>query len=181
MATAEGVFPKVGNDPLFDTEVNRFAGAGQFVAIGSSDVVSSGTAFQDIGSILITAGSLSSPFEIRGNMLLDGQQGGGVGGTPDLRIITSGNVNAIVTTGSNLVANADVNFQYTLNTGSPYNGYASLMAIPDSAGNLSVQNQATEFNQLETGSDIAILFQIRTNTNNNHLISYSFQSYRGVV
>ncbi len=32
MATAEGVFPKIGNDPLFNSEVNAFAPTGVIMA-----------------------------------------------------------------------------------------------------------------------------------------------------
>ena len=66
MPTAENIFPKVGNDPLYASEVNRFSQGGRFITAGSFIVIPSGTAATNdgvpriltAGSILIPAGSL---------------------------------------------------------------------------------------------------------------------------
>lgn len=59
--TAEGVFPKVAGDIAYASEANRFVGAGKFFVVGSTGWVGSSTAFQDAGSYIIPAGSLTNP------------------------------------------------------------------------------------------------------------------------
>lgn len=83
MATAEGEYPKVGNDPLYSSEVNRFAGAGftivksDFTGIGSNN----GLAPNSTGSIVIPAGSLTLP----GMLIVRGTNDLGTRGTPRLQ------------------------------------------------------------------------------------------------
>ena len=60
----EGQFPKVDGDYVFGTEATRFARAGGFIGhLNASDLtaVSSGTAVQTVGSLVINAGSLTDP------------------------------------------------------------------------------------------------------------------------
>jgi len=60
MPSAEGEFPKIGNDPLYDSEANRFAGAGHFIQAGSFPPAVSGAADGTIvGSILFPGGSMA--------------------------------------------------------------------------------------------------------------------------
>jgi len=63
MVTAEGVFPKIGNDPLYASEVNNFSNSSQFVGlisvIGS---VTSGGGFTNFGSVFIGPGSINRPY-----------------------------------------------------------------------------------------------------------------------
>lgn len=57
MATDEGVFPKIGNDPLFDSEVNRFSPK-LIGNINQSDRVNiSGTNFAPIGGAITYPGT----------------------------------------------------------------------------------------------------------------------------
>ena len=48
MVTAEGVFPKIGNDPLYDSEVNRFVRTTTILA-GSGGYVGSATGQANVG------------------------------------------------------------------------------------------------------------------------------------
>ena len=62
----EGQFPKSGGAPLYYTEANRFAG-GNVLFMGSSAFIQSGTAYQTLGSVLISGNmltNLSNPFNI---------------------------------------------------------------------------------------------------------------------
>lgn len=57
MPTAQDIFPKVGNDPLYDSEVNRLNRISQTIFAGSTINIGSSTATQTIGSHLINNGS----------------------------------------------------------------------------------------------------------------------------
>jgi hypothetical protein len=57
MVTAEGIFPKVGNDPLYASEVNILAGIGRSY-VGETALFGSGTNYTTVGSIVINAGNL---------------------------------------------------------------------------------------------------------------------------
>ncbi len=57
----EGQFPKADGDYLFATEANRLA----FLDSGSFFLAASGTAFQEVGSILILPTGQSDPFNLR--------------------------------------------------------------------------------------------------------------------
>ena len=65
MATAESVFPKVGNDPLFDSEVNEFAGFGDgtdgaFSETSGTTNLTQGTIHQYTSFLLDTNATLSA-------------------------------------------------------------------------------------------------------------------------
>lgn len=64
MATAEGVFPKIGNDPLFNSEINFFGRPVQQVYTGNG-FNSSATNTTDEGSFELTAvtSALATPAE----------------------------------------------------------------------------------------------------------------------
>src|SRR3990167_11466312 len=69
MPTAEGVFTKIGNDPIYASEVNKFGRGNTYFLGGSNFIwVGSTAAGSDVGSFVIGAGSLSDPciIEIRG-------------------------------------------------------------------------------------------------------------------
>lgn len=57
----EGEFPKNDGDFIYASEVNRCAGAGRFLGAGSTIWITSGTAYQDMGSIVVGAGSVTNP------------------------------------------------------------------------------------------------------------------------
>jgi len=58
---AEGVFPKIAGDALYASEINSFALGTRCFGAGSTIWVLSGTAYQDAGSVVINAGSLTNP------------------------------------------------------------------------------------------------------------------------
>lgn len=60
--TAQNVFPKIDGDIQYASEVNRFAQSGKFIAAGSTPTLISGTAFQVLGSFVMSG--LSAPVEI---------------------------------------------------------------------------------------------------------------------
>lgn len=67
MATAEGIFPKVGGDPPFSSEYNRFSNA---IWAGSSGYITP----SDVGSIVIPANKLTNPCNLTGIFRLDSNQ-----------------------------------------------------------------------------------------------------------
>jgi hypothetical protein len=146
MVTAEGIFPKVGNDPLYASEVNILAGIGRSY-VGTTASFASGTNYTTIGSIVINAGNLPSYPRIDMNYR---QTGGasteqiqfsisGVGGNFDLtigaadggyaglcnyyslgsngNITINGHILSIVSRGASVPAYGSVN-STTINTGS---------------------------------------------------------------
>ena len=180
MPTAENVFPKVGNDPVYASEVNRFGGAGQFIRIGSFPTLASGTASQDFGSVVITGGSLSNPALFFINAYTRGKNA-----RDGLNIIISG-----------LSANASLDvlgstidttiYRVEILAGSPFNGYmfGNTFDNPFSAyRSTEVSNiqwfgrTLTDFN---TGSTTVLLFTTTASAVFSG-INYSIQSFRGAI
>lgn len=65
MTTAEGVFPKVGNDPIYSSEINRFAGFGDgsdgdFNESSGTTELTQGTIYQYTSFLLDTSATLSA-------------------------------------------------------------------------------------------------------------------------
>lgn len=58
---AEGVFPKTNGDVLYASEVNRFSNCGVLSKAELCGVYTSGTNFQNIGSVIVSGGYL--PFD----------------------------------------------------------------------------------------------------------------------
>ena len=176
MATAEGTFPKVGNDPVYASEVNKFAGAGQFLGIGSFPTISSGTDLQNCGSIFIPAGSLSNP----ANILI--QYGVTKNANDFVRIQVSGiGMNATNSAGS-VIGNAVGTVSMVF--GSPMQGFMNhsvysmneTNAFPNTEGKLNYSTSS--LSNVDPGSNLVIIF--RTNAHANHTITaYSVQSFRG--
>ena len=102
----EGVFSKADGEILYASEVNRFArGGGVIGTITPSANLASGTAYTDIGSIVIGAGSLTNPCFIQFTSFLNrGFDGSGAmqvqlsGGTANNFTISSDFVKALVNT-----------------------------------------------------------------------------------
>lgn len=179
MATSEGVFPKVGNDPIYYSEVNRFAGAGQFIKIGSTIGITSGTNYQDAGSILIAAGSLSNPFTLMFNSLNDAQGGGQ---TMAYNIYISG-------TSANTSVNVNDAFPITsifysnglITGGSPFRGATLITSALQGADNNAPQCSSTSINNLNPNEPVVVGFKIKYNGTTSGTMFYSLQSFRGAV
>jgi hypothetical protein len=102
MTTAEGVFPKVGNDPIYGSEVNRFAGytlynAGSFVTGGSS------TNLVLLGSIYFPTGALTNPSIVHTNIVFDNRNIG----TKVIALKVSGATFGVGITGTDTTAVSD--------------------------------------------------------------------------
>ena len=159
MATAEGVFPKVGGDPGYYSEANRFAGAGGFIYIGSTLNVGSQTAIQTAGSLLIRAGSLSNPCHISmyGNWNIQSEQKTKF--TIQISGLTGNASWVMAGSDSNTVSLNNFIFNATL--GSPLLGRGLMIGYQDtissnSPGPIPV---SASLNNLHTGSPIVISFR----------------------
>ncbi|MCH7519765.1 MAG: hypothetical protein IH964_12170 [Candidatus Dadabacteria bacterium] len=154
---AEGDFPKSTGNVLFASEVNRLAGAGRaFGWTSGLDNLTSGTDFQDLGSVVISAGSLSNPALIIADLFVNTFQGV----SRKIKWIISGassntSIQSTTPFGGNLYS------QIRAFTGSPVNGFFSVTSDTLEFGdNNNVQAQG--FNNLNTGSEVVVLIQIQT-------------------
>lgn len=168
----EGTFPKVDGDIQFATEVNRFASAGRYVQVGSIAQIASGATVQDLGSILISPGSLSNPAQVTIDMssLKNARD--------DINLEVSGpGANGTISAGSFI---ADPHFKGTFTIGSPGSGFINLMSF----GNGNFQDgvgtsKIASLNDLDAGSAVVIKFSAIASAN-LAIPSFSVQSFRGV-
>ena len=173
--TAEGVFPKIGGDVIYASEVNRFAGAGRFCGIGSFVIEASGAAYQ-LGSVVIGAGNLTNPCGLTIDWYPEYQ-------TRAIKLEVSGaSGNGAIThthpTDSNLQA-----MVCSAQLGSPYIGYLHGFST-FSHDKAELYNYTTNFGgisiaQLDTTKDVCIKFYMITKSANSGF--YNVQSYRSSV
>lgn len=64
MPTDEGIFPKVGNDPIYYSEINRLMSVPRILGSIFTASFSSGTNYTTLGSVLIPTGSIVNPMRI---------------------------------------------------------------------------------------------------------------------
>ena len=178
MVTAEGKFPKIGNDPVYNSEINRFAGAGQLIFMGSFIDLVSSTEFQDFGSVVINPGSLTNPCQINGLFRLGATGGGDI---LDMRVRLSGlSANTFVGGGSNIGGLITKSIEFNSLIGNPFNGLISAKTVVADGAYRATggAQQIKSFNNLHTGSTVVILFEGRTNSADAN-IRVSLQSFRG--
>jgi hypothetical protein len=146
MPTAEGVFPKVGNDPIYYSEINQFASAGKFIAAGSFPVTS-GTSYQSAGSVLIGAGSVSNPCLINVDWRVDTTED-----SASARVNFSGLSTYFVIGSSTLTSDPYGTVRAML--GSPFGG--AITGITKGNTTVSLSQSSDHFN---TGSLFYVIFE----------------------
>lgn len=146
MATAEGVFPKVGNDPLYASEINKFNKNIQFLGAGGVGSTFYGNGFlgsrdTTIGSVLVSGISFTptNPMVIDIDMVASSNYVSTVGYTPQISGLTMNNVSM---TASNSIADV---MKWRITIGSPDFWGSSLS---NTAGNASTI-QTSVFNNPE--------------------------------
>jgi len=172
----EGIFPKSDGNILFGTEVNRFASAGRYVEIGSTGAATSGTAAQEIGSIVINVGSLSNPAHIMMDFKINKN-------AQDLLSIRISGISANqqIVCGSRTPANVG---RYSAVVGSIFPGLHEMTLWQD-GNNRSIlggQNMmwATGLvNQLDTNDTVVL--KIGGTYSTAAILSYSIQSFRSTL
>jgi hypothetical protein len=122
MPSAEGFFQKVGNDPLYASEVNRFVGGGYFVGMAGSRSTATGdntgVTIMPLGSAVISAGSVQNPSQF----LVTGYFTETLGDNKNaIRVEISGlSANGLIIIGS--ANSGDVFFKGNIIAGSPLKG-----------------------------------------------------------
>lgn len=174
--TAEGTFPKIDSDLLYASEANRLAYAPRFLVIGSGINVGSVTGFQNLGSILIGAGSVSNPCEIGIKARVYG------GATGKMGFVFSGaQGNQSVYIGGNQAENtADL---YAI-LGSPLeNIIKATTSQPDGGDTTSntIWWQSVGSRHFNTGSPFVIFWQGSAVTQFMSGLIWSVQSFRGQI
>lgn len=177
----EGVFPKSTGDIWFASEVNRVASAGRYIEIGSFSQVISGTAAQDVGSIVINAGSLTNPCQISFHLKIDKNA------RDNITIEISGlSANDSIALGSN-IATGQVIVNGNMLLGSPLIGNISATAIVRTATNLDVSTinrmkySSKNLEQLDTSQKTVIKLLGSSISGNFNLFSYGFQAFRSTL
>jgi hypothetical protein len=172
----EGEFPKAGGDVAYASEANRFASAGRYVELGSTGlVVGSATAYQEAGSILIGAGSLTNPCSFVG-MFVVNRFGGA---HSSLRITVSGaSAHGSILVNDQGNATNPVTATYQAIAGSPYFGRmltSHTIGQPTDSTNQWVSCQ--ELINLDTSQAVVIDLSI-INNGESGFVYYDIQSFR---
>lgn len=174
MVTAEGVFPKIGNDPLYASEITRFAGL-NFVIAGSKTItVGSSSEIQDLGSIVIPAGSLTNPCFITGFLTGSLSTSTPISQETAYRIMISGtSAYSVVSTGSK--ESDMVILTYKGIIGSPLIGGHVLDAFNTvSAAANATRTGAGNILHLYPGSSVVIKMQMLCPVSGANFGGYSF-------
>lgn len=196
MPTAENIFPKIGGDPLYFSEANRFSRAGQFIAMGSFAQLTSGTtAGSVIGSIIISGANQTQRYveldiwarASRGNNIQSigvAFSGGGLGELISDNFVVGSGLSSDIAGTNNMVIHSYINI------GSIHSGYGYMRAQHIGLANQDVGRQDNQekistfaFNSFNTGSPYIIQFFIPAGTGSgaaaNYNMSYSIQGCRG--
>jgi hypothetical protein len=169
--TAEGVFPKIAGDIAYASEANRFARAGGFISNGSFyNVISSGTAFQVMGSIVIGAGSLTNPCELQ--ILFKNEK--------NARDNLSISISGASANGTCLLGSVITNCAGRVNiyAGSPFEGIMLGYSAGWSADYAANTHSAISLTNLDTSAPVVISFGANASAN-QRINSYSIQAFRG--
>ena len=197
MATAQDVFPKVGGDPQYYTEANRFARAPAFISIGSTALLASGTGapktysdttfntYLDAGSIFFSGAlSTTNPVEIDFNFSInkDTRSFGilafsGVGGNYTVFINGS-----IIAGQSKTVFGRSYSLIGSQFSGASFTILHSLSANDlDNAGIINTsRRQSSTMQQFNSGSPWVAFLALGSNTG-DALWNYSVQAFRGAL
>ena len=161
MPTSEGIFPKAGGDPVYYSEVNRFASSPQFISIGSFST--------PLGSVLISGTNQTSNYcELSINTHINATNG-------SLCIFLSGlsnNGSVLFDTPFNLMIKA------TAMVGSPGSGFLFGLSTQFNADNTIQSSRANVLNDFNAGSPYVIMF---SGAGTGTIFNYSIQAFRGTV
>ena len=161
-----GVFPKIDGDVLYAYDVNQIAKTPQTFTGSNTPWITSGTALQNIGSIVFNSGTFGNPIKL--NMLLN------VGNynQNNLNITISGiGGSATISLGSAVGGTSNnFNTSYIIHSdmvlGSPLSGLMFADAYQFGKINNSVDNNtkyaSNNINNFNTGSSFIILFDANT-------------------
>jgi len=158
--TAEGIFPKIGGDPLYYSEANRFAGAGNFIAGGSTARLPSGTAIQYAGSIVIPPGSLYNPFN---HLIFDYATSGD--NAHNIKFVFSGG--AVINVDNNLGVDTSDNIAGTVDiylVSGPVTTYGTVWHRYSIKGDTTYRGYRNDFTGFNLGSTYVIKFGITSST-----------------
>lgn len=170
--TSEGTFPKVDGDIFYASEANRFAKASEYMVIGSTPLVASGTDYQSLGSIFISGGSLPIPF------MLDIRYST-TGGHNGIKLIISGtDNNASVNPTDGAGPDINSSAMATLAAGSPF---STSISILEGLATATLKYGIGGLGYFNTGSNFIIEFQVRATQPNTGLRYYSIQKFRGAM
>lgn len=196
MPTAELTFPKVGGDPYYYSEANRFAGAGQFIAMGSTRSVGSGAnqrinaavgSAMIMGSYLILAGSLSNPAHIYITALHNSADIS----NQSVLFISGQSANVGISAGSGVNSSRLIEAEAIIGSATGFTGLLKLFvwnAVNSTTNTGEIESDVNRFstntiNGLHTGSNLVIFFGenfTTPSTNSSGTIPlFSIQSFRG--
>lgn len=188
MPTAQDIFPKIGGDPLYFSEANRFARAGGFYHTGSTLLISSGGGVQFgivtgkiLGSILISGATLSENSTVLGTIKHTAGDA-----SDSLALVISGlQGNQFVTAGSNITATTRA-CTFIAHLGSINTNYAYLTALNTGVNNVDFSQAnakfgAKSFDNFTTGSPFIIAFVNTYNSTGSSQAFWNFQTFRGAV
>jgi len=173
----EGEFPKTDGDILYASETNRFAGACRTLGIGAFAGPGSGTATQVVGSILVGAGSVSNPCELKvsfyGNKAAQARWSVQLSGT--------GQSTSINDPGAGSKVSGVTKGDYNSIVGSPFNGHSSIFVTTVNNADEPILRRTgyLAVNNFDVSSDFVIFFNVRNqNAAGGSIHSYSIQAFR---
>ena len=174
MPTAEGIYPKLGGDPIYYSELNQLHKSLKLLGAGSTAVCASGTGPSIAGSVLIPASSVSNPGRIDVNYWVSGPLNTGyqIG-------ISGASANMDLWAGSGLNVSTHVGTCYFL-TGSPLSGLGVLtdsVYADGGADNIAASTGAWKYAQraihnFNASSAFVIFFKVVTPTSNAQFLNY---------
>lgn len=176
MPTAENVFPKIGNDPLYASEVNRFERSG-FLRAGSFPAfpAGGGSSFTLISGADLVGSVIS--LHIYGRALNLGS---------NLNIQFSGTTlgNQTVGVGSGTDPSNGVNYNFLIVFGSPSSAFSYFKVNPESSSTSNTSEAAskiarfgTELSDVHPGSPFEIKFLGSGTTISNFFIQHFERGY----
>lgn len=153
---AEGSFPKSGGDPLYYSEVNRFAAGVSRAIIGSTAWKTVAT-YTSAGSVLFNTGSLANPCKIivQGTINIGTAQSG----FATLQLVLSGisnNVNLPIN--NTPLASGALFFDAYFNVGSSYSGLAYGLYQGLNSQDSRILTSSKTINDLDTSQNTVLDF-----------------------
>jgi len=172
----EGVFPKAAGDYLFASEVNRFASAPRYLFGGSTAWIPSGTGNQELGSVVVGAGSLTNPAYIEVNF-----KGFKIAGAT-YNLFVSGIDGNQRTSIGNVINSASHGGRWSIFIGSGMKGHVHGQVLNrggDNMDNTNIGFGAQEYNSIDPANELALIFEVGAqNGGSASLVNYNVQSYR---
>ena len=186
----ESEFPKIDGDILYGSEVNRFAKAGGYIKIGSGLTnLTSGTAIQEAGSVLIPAETLSNPAHlfITFRYFKDPYDAVETGKGGAIVKVSGISTNNLIRLGSGAFQAGASYGNVNILLGSPFEGFIEGYAFTSGIHSFAEWDNKSPgasavntLDNLDPGSPIVIFFNVdNVATGSAGFNSYSIQSFRG--